>query len=190
MQSASAGYFPLNDPCTVHTHASFSEQPVSKVSINTINGWALMLPVPLPTTLTGLVLKSVLYTIKYATAHAAGDSTIQADVILACASCPTGIVVDGTDLLVYHPKSGYAPPLVNEDKAMLLSSNPGIKQNKGSGSWEHYVDHRRVNANIALRPREAVKLYLAFHVFEYPVAAMNRALCVEVSATWCGSLKE
>ena len=108
---------------------------------------------------------------------------MQADVVLTTVTCPVGILSKSTDLGVYRNGPGYGPLMVDNAKALCLSSAPAIKCNGGAVQWSHYIDHRRLLPNVQVA--DSANLYLNFHVFEYPTAETRRCLAIEVSATWC-----
>jgi len=111
-------------------------------------------------------LKSLVYTIKYASTFDNGDSTVQADVFLTQTSCAEGITKEPTKLDVYcGATTGYRPMIIDEEIALLISSVPAIKRNGGTAQWSHYIDHHRLTPNI--RVTHPSKLYFAFHAREY-----------------------
>jgi len=168
----------------MHTYAWYNEQPAPELTNKDRNCWTLCLQIPIPSTdqLLNPTLVSLVYTIKYATTWDNGNSTVQADTILTTVPCPHGVVTESTDLGIYRNKLGYRAQMVDEEKAVCLSTVPAIKCNGGSSQWSHYIDYQRLTPNV--RITHPGNLYLTFHVVEYPTAHTLRCLAVDVSAGW------
>jgi len=171
----------------VRTYASFNEEPIHELRKHDNNNWALNLSVPVPSDLYNPTLKSLVYIIKYGSTWDNGDSTVQADVAVTADSLAEGIVFDSQGLGIHRRAIAYGPRLIDEEKALPLSSVPGIKGNAGSAQWSHYVDHQRFSPNV--RFVQSSNLYLTFQVHEYSTDKTLRSLAVEVAATWLDDLK-
>ena len=179
--------YPSNKDGIVHTRLSYLAEAIPE--LQETSGWMLCLPIEIPSHLINPTLKSLVYTIKYATKFDKGDSTVQADIFLTQKSYVDGIVKEHTILDVYGGVAvGYNPKIVNEEIAVLVSSVPAIKRNGGSAQWSHYIDHHRLTPNI--RVMQPSNLYFAFHVYEYPTPQTSRYIAVEASATWLDDLEE
>ena len=182
--------YPSKEVGVEYTYASYDEglsDLAFKLASSNSNGWTLSLPIPTPS-FANPTLTSFTYIIKYATTHDNGNSTVQADVVLTTVSCPVGIIVDSTDLGIYRNVSGYGPRMVDNSKAVSLSSAPAIKCNGGTSQWSHYIDHRHLKPTVQIVG--SANLVLNFHVREYPTAETLRRLAIEVSATWFDAAAE
>ena len=172
-----------DDEQLLYTYASFREEPINALSVNTRHNdtWSLGIEVPIPS-IKNPTLLAINYMVKYGTTCDNGNSTIQTDTILTTEELPQGIVTDAKDLDIYKSGSGYAPRMIDHDAALCLSTTLAVKCNGGGDHWSHYVDSQRINPNV--RIVDDCHLYVVFHVCEYPTMRTLRSLSVEVSATW------
>lgn len=161
---ASATFSPKNTSL-VHTHASFSNQPISEFISKNCGNWTLALDVPIPEDLVHPTLTSLSYTVKYSTAN---DH-------LAC-------VVRSNILLATTESEELSDKKTSEATAVCLSSVLGIKPNDLENQWNHFVDRQEIPVNA--RIVENSRLYLQIHISEYPTVAMLRSLSMDVFATW------
>lgn len=161
---ASATFSP-KDISLVHTHASYSNQPISEFISNNCGNWTLALDVPIPKDLVHPTLTSLSYMVKYSTAN---DH-------LAC-------VVRSNILLATTESEELGDKKTSEATAVCLSSVLGIKANDLENQWNHFVDRQEIPVNA--RIVENSRLYLQIHISEYPTVAMLRSLSLDVFATW------
>jgi hypothetical protein len=180
--------YPSNKDGVTHTRLSYLKESIPEVGSSS-GGWVLCLPIEIPSDLINPTLKSLVYTIKYATTFDNGDSTVQTDVFLTQTSCAEGVTKEPIRLDVYcGTTAGYRPMVINEEIAELISSVPAIKRNGGTAQWSHYIDHQRLTPNI--RVMQSSKLYFSFHAYEYATPQTSRYVAVEASATWLDDLEE
>jgi hypothetical protein len=165
----------------VHTHASYSKQPIPELVNNECGNWTLTLNVPIPEDLVYPTLTSFSYTIKYSTANHIWASVVQSHTLLAEAGSKAikeeiSVNTNG------HYHDGVTPQTFGGAATMRLSSARGVKESDPQGQWNHFRDSQQIPLNV--RIVESSCLYLQVHVSECPTAAMLRALSVDVSATW------
>ncbi|OJA14010.1 hypothetical protein AZE42_13080, partial [Rhizopogon vesiculosus] len=175
--------FPLEDTCLLHTHASYSKQPIPELVKNDHGNWTLTLNVPIPEDMVHPTLTSFSYTIKYSTANHHWASVVQSHILLAVRgseAIPEGISADSGES--YRGGITVAQQTFGGTPIMRLSSVLGIKESDAQGQWNHFIDSQQIPFNV--RIVESSCLYLQLQVSEYPTAVMLRALSVDVSATW------
>jgi len=178
-----------DDEQLLHTYASFHEEPVAALCANKRHNtsWTLCIPVPVPKIKNPTFL-ALHYMIKYATTCDDGNSTIQTDTILTTETLPGGVVTRNRDLGIYYKgdsetrNTGFAPRIVDHEEALCLSTTLAIKSNGGGEQWSHYIDNQHITPNV--RVIDDCRLYVVFHVNEYPTTQTIRSLSVKVSATW------
>jgi len=178
-----------DDEQLLYTYALFHEEPITALSVNKRHDdtWTLCIPVPIPD-IENPTLLALNYMIKYATTYDSGNSTIQTDTILTTDALPEGVVTENTGLGVYYkgnpknPIPGFAPHMVDHEKALCLSTTLAIKCNGSGEHWNHYIDNQHITPNV--RVVDDCHLYVVFHVNEYPTVQTVRSLSVKVSATW------
>ncbi|KAG1855097.1 hypothetical protein C8R48DRAFT_835700 [Suillus tomentosus] len=144
---ASATFSP-KEISLVHTHASYSNQPISEFISNNCGNWTLALDVPIPKDLVQPTLTSLSYTVKYSTAN---DH-------LAC-------VVRSNILLATMESEQLGDKKTSEATAVCLSSVLGIKANDLENQWNHFVDRQEIPVNA--RIVENSRLYLQIHISEW-----------------------
>ncbi|KAG1741971.1 hypothetical protein EDB19DRAFT_1827899 [Suillus lakei] len=175
--------FPPENTSLVHTHASYSNQPIPELIANDdCKNWTLTLNVPIPGDMSYPTLTSFSYTLKYSTAGDRLASVVRTNVRLV--TTDSGALQEGisTDLNTYQDGMNVVPQTSGVAAAACLSSMPGVKDNDLEGQWSHFVDRQQIPLRI--RIIKSSRLYLQFHVAEYPTAAMQRSLSVDISATW------
>src|SRR5882757_2149800 len=77
--------FPPEDTNLLHTHASYSKQPIPELVNNDCGNWTLTLnvPIPLAEDMVHPTLTSLSYTIKYSTTNHYWASVVQSHILLA-----------------------------------------------------------------------------------------------------------
>lgn len=169
----------------IHTHASYSVQPIPELISNEDGNWTLTLNVPIPQDEVHPTLTSSSYTIKYSTANDHWASVVQSNVLLATTESqeiPEGISTGLNTNGSYRGGITVMPQTLEGADTMCLSSVLAIKKNDLQGQWNHFVDRQQVILNV--RIVQSSRLYLQFHVSEYPTSVILRSLSVDVSATW------
>ncbi|KAG2349976.1 hypothetical protein BDR05DRAFT_955822 [Suillus weaverae] len=177
--------FPPEDIRMIHTHASYSVQPIPELISNEDGNWTLTLNVPIPQDEVHPTLTSFSYTIKYSTANDHWASVVQSNVLLATTESqeiPEGISTGLNTNGSYRGGITVMPQTLEGADTMCLSSVLAIKKNDLQGQWNHFVDRQQVILNV--RIVQSSRLYLQFHVSEYPTSVILRSLSVDVSATW------
>ncbi|OAX37867.1 hypothetical protein K503DRAFT_857097 [Rhizopogon vinicolor AM-OR11-026] len=172
--------FPPEDTCLLHTHVSYSKQPIPELVKNDHGNWTLTLNVPIPEDMVHPTLTSFSYTIKYSTANHHWASAVQSHILLAVRgseAIPEGISADSGESGITVAQRTFG-----DTATMRLSSVLGIKESDAQGQWNHFMDSQQIPFNV--RIVESSRLYLQLQVSEYPTAVMLRALSVDVSATW------
>ncbi|KIK46472.1 hypothetical protein CY34DRAFT_9619 [Suillus luteus UH-Slu-Lm8-n1] len=177
--------FPPQDIRMVHTHASYSAQPIPELISNENGDWTLTLNVPIPQDKVHPTLTSFSYTIKYSTANDHWASVVQSNILLATTeseAIPEGISTRLNTNGNYRGGITVVPQTREGADTMCLSSVLAIKRNDLQGQWNHFVDCQQIILDV--RIVQSSHLYLQFHVSEYPTSVMLRSLSVDVSATW------
>ncbi|KAG2100201.1 uncharacterized protein F5147DRAFT_777110 [Suillus discolor] len=154
------------DTSLVHTHMSYSNQPISDFIGNSEN-WTLALDVRIPEDLVHPTLTSLSYTVKYSTANDHLACVVRSNILLA--------TIESEELGDKKTSEATAP--------VCLSSVLGIKANDLENQWNHFVDRQEIPVNARI---ENSHLYLQIHISEYPTVAMLRSLSIDIFATWLG----
>jgi len=161
-------------------------QPIPELVGNNCGSWTLTLDIPIPEDMVHPTLTSLSYMTKYSTANDHWASVIQTNILLVTAeseAIPKGITTDLNHIDGSYRGGITVVPQTREDSVtMCLSSVPGVKENNLQGQWNHFVDRQQIP--FSLRIVQSSRLYLQFHVSEYPTAVMLRSLSVDVSAAW------
>ncbi|KAG1863585.1 hypothetical protein DFJ58DRAFT_214303 [Suillus subalutaceus] len=177
--------FPPQDIHMIHTHASYSVQPIPELISNKDGNWTLTLNVPIPEDKVHPTLTSFSYTVKYSTANDHWASVVQSNILLATADSeviPDGISTNSNTHGSYRGGITVVPRTREGADTVCLSSVLAIKKNDLQGQWNHFVDHQQIILDVRIVQRS--HLYLQFHVSEYPTSVILRSLSVDVSATW------
>jgi hypothetical protein len=174
---------------TQQTYAWHREDSVQSLAQNDHASWLCSVHIPIPSDLINPTLTSLIYVIKYATKNDNGNSTVQTDIVLTTKASdrPAGIIFNPADLEIYREGSAYGPRMIDDDLALRLSMVPAVKCNSGNNQWSHYIDHRHLIPNVSIT--QPSRLYLNFHVYEYPTLQTSRSLFIEVSASWAEDLE-
>ncbi|KAG1723570.1 hypothetical protein EDB19DRAFT_350301 [Suillus lakei] len=183
--------FPPKDTRAIHTHASYSVQPIPELVSNDCGNWTLTLNVPIPEDMVHPTLTSVSYTVKYSTASDHWASVVQTNILLAATESQAileGISMDLNTNGSYRGGITVVPQTREGAETMCLSSVLAIKKNDLQGQWNHFVDRQQITLDVRLVADS--HMYLQFHVSEYPTALMLRSLSVDVSATWLDDQEE
>ncbi|KAG1890912.1 hypothetical protein F4604DRAFT_380848 [Suillus subluteus] len=177
--------FPPQDIHMIHTHASYSVQPIPELISNKDGNWTLTLNIPIPEDKVHPTLTSISYTVKYSTANDHWASVVQSNILLATADSeviPEGISTNSNTHGSYRGGITVVPRTREGTDTVCLSSVLAIKKNDLQGQWNHFVDHQQIILDVRIVQRS--HLYLQFHVSEYPTSVILRSLSVDVSATW------
>lgn len=169
----------------VHTHASYSVQPIPELIGNEDGNWTLTLNVPIPQDNVYPTLTSFSYTVKYSTANDHWASVVQSNILLATAeseAIPEGISTHSNTNGSYRGGITVVPQNCGGTDTMCLSSVLAIKKNDLQGQWNHFVDRQYILLDV--RIVQSSRLFLQFHVSEYPTSVILRSLSVDISATW------
>jgi hypothetical protein len=135
---ASANFPPDDTTCLVHTHASYSKQPIPELVNNDYGNWTLTLNVPIPDDLVHPTLTSFSYTIKYSTANHNRASVVQSHILLAVAGSKAireeiSVNTNGH----YHDGVTVTPKTFGGAATMGLSSAQGVKESDPQGQRQH-----------------------------------------------------
>jgi hypothetical protein len=169
----------------VHTHASYSVQPIPELINNKDGNWTLTLNVPIPQDKVHPTLTSFSYTVKYSTANDHWASVVQCNILLATTeseAIPDGISTHLNTNGSYRGGISVVPQSHEGADTMCLSSVLAVKKNDLQGQWNHFVDRQQIILDV--RIVQSSRLYLQFHVSEYPTSVILRSLSVDISATW------
>lgn len=177
--------FPPQDIHLIHTHASYSVQPIPELISNKDGNWTLTLNVPIPQDKVYPTLTSISYTVKYSTANDHWASVVQSNILLETddsEAISEGVSTNLNTNGSYRGGVTVVPQTREGADTMCLSSVLAIKKNDLLGQWNHFVDRQQIILDV--RIVQSSRLYLQFHVSEYPTSVIQRSLSVDVSATW------
>ncbi|KAG1890756.1 hypothetical protein F4604DRAFT_1672768 [Suillus subluteus] len=176
-QYSASATFPPKNPSLLHTHASYSNQPISKFISNNCGNWTLALDVPIPRDTVHPTLTSLSYTVKYSTANDHLACVVRSNILLANMESEKPEEDISTNVNTHRDDktSGGAT-------AVCLSSVLGIKANDLENQWNHFIDRQHIPLNVHVV--QSSRLYLQVHISEYPTVAMLRSLSMDIFATW------